>query len=306
MNKITTVILIFLLVFISINAQNTDKEYFGFTPPNDTPIIFAPGFISLENRIEGRGAFSPDGNQFFFTVSDEHFINQNIFYSEYTENDWSIPDTASFSKKFACWEPYFSFDGNKIYFTGNNETNRTTKSTGQDFFYTQRIDEKWIPPCRLNKPINSDYTDLFFSKARSGDIYFTSERPGGNGIANIYVAKQSGENEFEIREIGNSINNKYYNWDPCISSDESFMIFASANRLRKKRMADLFITYKKGNKWTKPKRLGNKINTDANEYGPFLSIDNKYLFFVRLGDKNHGDIYWVNLTSILDKKKITK
>lgn len=300
------IFIILCIVASSINAQVISKDYFGCTPPNDKPEIFAPRFICLENRIEGRGTFSPDGNHFYFTVSDENFINQKIMYTKYSKDGWSIPDTASFSYDFACWEPFFSDNGNKIYFTGNIESNLTTKSNGQDFYFTQKIDDEWKQPCRLKEPINSDYTDLFFSKAKSGNIYFTSERPDGRGIANIYIAKKLADDEFSVNEIGNSINNRYYNWDPCISQDESFMIYASASKLRKKRLADLFITYRVGDRWTKPKRLSNKINTNANEYGPFLSNDNRYLFFTRLGDGNQGDIYWVDLNTIIDKNKIMK
>lgn len=295
--------LVFFCVFItSLNAQKANKAYLGFTPPKDVPEVFAPGFICIEDRIEGRGTFSPDGNHFFFTVSDEHFINQRVFCSEYLPNGWSIPDTASFSREIACWEPHFSIDGSKIYFTGNCETNRTTKSKAQDFFFTKKIGKSWTDPVRLDKPINSDHTDLFISMSKSGNIYFTSERPGGKGIANIYVAQRLGEDEFDVREIGSRVNNNFYNWDPCIAPDESFMIFAAANRLRKKRLADLYISYNQGTKWTKPKRLSKKINTKANEYGPFLSNDNKYLFFARLGKGKKGDIYWVDLASILNKK----
>ena len=47
--------------------------------------------------------------------------------------------------------------------------------------------------------------------------------------------------------------------------------------------------------------MGNQINTNANEYSPFLSPDNKYLFFVR-HDGKKGDIYWIS-TSIISKYK---
>lgn len=53
--------------------------YLGEAPPGMVPEIFAPGFISVENRIEGRGTFSPDCKEFYFTVTDQGFSNQKIF-----------------------------------------------------------------------------------------------------------------------------------------------------------------------------------------------------------------------------------
>ena len=48
--------------------------------------------------------------------------------------------------------------------------------------------------------------------------------------------------------------------------------------------------------------MGNLINTKANEYGPFLLPDCKYLFFIR-HDGINGDIYWVDADEI---KKLRK
>lgn len=302
MNR-TLLILSFFMIAILSSGQSNMKEYFGFPPPDKQPEIFAPGFISLTNRIEGRGTFSADGNQFYFTVSDENFINQKIFYTKLTEKGWSIPDTASFSKDFACWEPFYSPDNQRLYFTGNNESKRNTKNNGQDFFFTQKVEHAWTQPERLDVPINSKSTELFFSILNNGNIYFTSERPGGKGISNIYVAHKQGNGDYKVQDIGNKINKGFYNWDPCLASDESFMIFAAAHKFRKNRKADLFISYNRGNNWSRPKRLGNHINTNANEYGPFLSLDSKYLFFVRLGDGSQGDIYWIDLDTILKKKR---
>lgn len=294
---------LFFMITVCTNAQSYIKEYFGFTPPSKKPEIFAPGFISLKNRIEGRGTFSADGNQFYFTVSDENFINQKIFYTKFTEKGWSLPDTASFSKGFACWEPFYSPDNQEIYFTGNNEPKLDTKNNGQDFFFSQNVENVWTQPQRLDEPLNSKSTDLFFSKLKNGNIYFTSERPGGKGISDIYVANKQVNGAYKVKNIGNEINRGFYNWDPCIASDESFMIFAAALKHRKNKKADLFISYNLANKWSKPKRLGHHINTNANEYGPFLSLDSKYLFFVRLGDGTQGDIYWIDLDTILKKKR---
>lgn len=282
-------------------AQSDTTAYFGFSAPKDRPDIFAPGFISLENRIEGRGAFSADNKQFYFTISDEKFANQKIFFTKFSGNNWSTPDTVDFSKNFACWEPYLSHDNQKIYFTGNKELTDSTTNCGQGFYYTQRNKINWTEPKKLNKPISSDYKDLFFTELANKNIYFTSNRPDRNKGFQIHFAHPLDDGKYEIKNIGLPVNKGRYNWDPCISSDESFMIFVKVKMIRVIKKADLYITYNKEGKWSKPKRLGHKINTNANEYGPFLSNDNKYLFFTRLGRGNKGDIYWIDINSVLKK-----
>jgi hypothetical protein len=60
---------LFLLVFLLNNlfSQDLKNLYLGENVPGKEPEIFAPEFISITNRIEGRGTFSPDCKEFYFT-----------------------------------------------------------------------------------------------------------------------------------------------------------------------------------------------------------------------------------------------
>lgn len=269
-------------------------NYFGQIPPDKTPKIFAPQFICLDNRFESRGAFSQDGKAFYFTVVNSNFTSQKIFFTEYKSGKWSTPDTASFSKKFNNHEPFFSYDSKKLYFSSDRE--KDTLQNRKDLFVTERHHGSWSEPTKLKKPVNSDYSELFFDQSKNGTIYFTSNRPGGIGKWDIYFVKSDNGKYDKLENIGSPIN-KLYAWDPCIAPDESYLIFG-AGRMDGYGQSDLYISFKKNGVWTEPKNLGNKINTKANEFGPFLSPDTKYLFFCR-HDGTNGDIYWVDLKKYL-------
>jgi Tol biopolymer transport system component len=269
--------------------------YFGQTPPGKTPEIFAPGFICLDNRFESRGAFFPDGKSFYFTVVNSDFTSQKIFYTEYKKGSWSKPDTASFSKKFNNHEPFISRDNRKLYFSSDRE--KDSLQNKKDLFVTGKVNDQWSKPIKLNSPVNSPYADLFFNQSKNGTIYFTSNRPGGIGKWNIYYVKSNNGRYDKLEDIGRPIN-QIFAWDPCIAPDESYLIFA-AGRADGYGQSDLYISFRRNGIWTEPKNLGNRINSKANEFGPFLSPDNKYLFFCR-HDGMKSDIYWVNLDIIND------
>lgn len=294
---------LFFLFFLVINysfCQEINLNYFGEKPPVEEAKIFAPDFISVIDRIDGRGSFSPDGKQFYFTVSDNSLRNQKIFFTEYKNGDWTQPDTAEFSKEYSNWEPFFSFDGEKLFFTSNR--NPDTLSNHKDFYYVTRQESGWTEPKILAGNINSLQTDLFFCQSEKGNIYFSSARPGGKGATDIYVAKgESGS--YEIENLGKPINHFLYDWDPCIAPDESYMIFTAVRLARAGRKSDLYITFNENGKWTRPKNFGKIINTKLNEYAPFLSPDGKYLFFSRLGKGSSGDIYWISTEIIKNYKK---
>jgi len=62
-----TILTIALWIFSNLIYGQTSKtsiDYFGQTPPDTIPAIFAPGIICLDNKFEARGAFSPDGRSY--------------------------------------------------------------------------------------------------------------------------------------------------------------------------------------------------------------------------------------------------
>jgi Tol biopolymer transport system component len=277
-----------------------DSLYLGQKPPDSVPVIFAPGIICLDNRFEGCAAFSPDGKVFCFTVTNANFSSQKLFICEYVRNKWSKPDTAVFSKEFNNLEPFFSCDGRRLYFSSDRD--KKTKQNRRDFFYVNKLKKGWSEPVKLDTPMNSGYTEFSFRQSKYGTIYFASNRPGGHGLVDIYFIKPDHGKYEKLNNMGSQINlTGGYSADPCIAQDESFIIFPSA-RTTGANNSDLFVSFNENGNWTEPVSLGNLVNTNANEYGPFLSPDGKYLFFIR-HDGIKGDIYWVNAGKI---KKLRK
>ncbi len=70
------ILFLLLPVFSSIlYAQSTNEspglkgDYFGQTPPGDTPVVFARGIISDNYQQHGAPSFSPDGNIVFWQTN---------------------------------------------------------------------------------------------------------------------------------------------------------------------------------------------------------------------------------------------
>jgi Tol biopolymer transport system component len=300
-NKLNSMVILIAFFFISIvvnvhcQKKNITIDYFGQTPPDTIPKIFAPGIICLDNRFEGRGYFSPDGKSYYFTITSADYSSPKILFTEYINNKWTQPDTAVFSKSFSNHEPFISSDGQRLYFTSDRD--KKTAENRRDLFYVNKLKNGWSEPVKLDVPINSGYTEFFFYQSNNGTIYFASNRPGGFGMLDIYYVKPENGKYDKLINIGNVIN-KGYTGDPCIAPDDSYIIFTSARKIGADN-CDLYISFNKNGNWSEPIDMGNLINTKANEYGPCISPDGKYLFFVR-HDGKKGDIYWID-ASIVDK-----
>src|SRR5664279_5168601 len=92
-------------------------EYFGQRPPGKTPELFAPGIISQTNRLVDHVAFSPDGNECFFTIWGPNFSSAKIFWTKRVGNTWTPQEEAPFSAGHYAATASFSMDGNKLYFS---------------------------------------------------------------------------------------------------------------------------------------------------------------------------------------------
>ena len=109
-----------------------------------------------------------------------------------------------------------------------------------------------------------------------------------------------------IKNLGPPISTNSNEGDFFIARDESYIIHA---RSTPPMAGDLYISYKKPDgTWTNSKSLGSKINlpNPSWEYGPFVTPDNKLLFFSR------GEIsmpsystYWVKIDNVIDSLKYT-
>ena len=124
--------------------------------------------------------------------------------------------------------PTFTADGNTMYFTRSNITKRAKENDQNLKIYrTKKKDGKWQEPEELN--FNSD----LYSSAHPAlnvdetKLYFSSDRPGGFGQSDLYVAQISEDGTIGAPEnLGSKINTPGKETFPFISDDNE-MYFSS-------------------------------------------------------------------------------
>lgn len=270
--------------------------YFGEPTPGDTPVVFARAFLSARIGFPARIAFSPDGRECFVTAADPKSSRPKILVTERKGDTWTEPALAPFTvSHYRSNEPFISADGNRLYFSsdpdGRSATNR------RDIWMVERTPGGWGRLQRLPPPLNSDYTELFYSQSAAGTIYFISNRPGGLGGFDIYRAHANPDQTLRVENPGAPLNSPADEWDPCIAPDERFLVFAST-RPGGRGGSDLYVSFADGHgAWTAPANLGEGFNSPGDEWAPSLSPDGQYLFFTRY-DGHRGELYWVRTTAI--------
>jgi Tol biopolymer transport system component len=273
---------------------NELNKYFGQTPPGNTPEIFAPEIVSLEDRYEDQGVFSPDGREFYITVYNNDYSESDIYYTKMENGIWTEPIIAPFADVSNNRELAFSPDGKKAFFG-------STRSPGSppwndDIFMTERTDsaDGWTEPVHPGEIINSSFSDGGPSIASNGNLYFSSDRNGGSGNSDIYVAKLTDSVYSTVKNLGDSVNTAGAEWCTCIAPDESYIVFEGGGYADSYGKTDLYVSFRKQDStWTKPINLGSTMNSSEIDECPVISADGKYLFF---GSRRSGlaDIYWVD------------
>jgi len=163
--SLATCLLIVAAIIMNARQPEFPKlpgPYLGQKPPGMTPEIFAPGIIST-NSDEYGIAFTPDGNEFYFTRMGGALSQSTIMVMK---QEWSGPRVASFSGTYADSEPFITPDGKKLYFGSRRplEDNETPKRPS--IWVTDRTDSAWPKPRPLGSPFQDIYYVSNFNKGR--------------------------------------------------------------------------------------------------------------------------------------------
>lgn len=159
------------------------------------------------------------------------------------------------------------------------------------------------PPVHLGAPLSTADSDG--SPSISADelsIYFDSDRPGGSGIWDIWVATRSAKDHAwgTPENIGWSVNTWNTEAQPDISTDGLSLFFMS-DRAGGYGGRDLWVATRRtpDDPWGTPVNLGPRVNSAGSEGQPNISADGLQLYFH--SDRSGGlpDI-WVTTRRTID------
>ena len=114
-------------------------------------------------------------------------------------------------------------------------------------------------------------------------LYFTSERKGGFGNSDIWMAERKSKTEWDVPvNLVAEINTVYDEAGLFLAPDGKTLFFCS-NGPNSMGSYDIFRTINKDGKWSKPENLGYPINTIRRD-GPFvLGADANMLIYLQTG-----------------------
>ena len=269
--------------------------YLGQTPPGSTPEVFAPGLISdpRPHVWECWATFSADGNTLCF------YRDFYVYITDNTDEGWTVPKRVESIPHGIC-SPCVSPDANSIFFNQRYDPSRRWSLQR-----CIRTSEGWSAPQELGSPFTDAGASGGFSLAADNSVYFHSNRiPYGRSpfLVAPFVDNTWAQAISIPIEVGTVRGHS-----PGVAPDGSFMVFYSIEPgAPGGTPTDLYLALRLPNgSWSRPRRMGPKINTRYYEYLARISPDKKYMFFTRgngwfgISNSDTGDIFWVALKEYL-------
>jgi len=287
--RLILAILISSILFLSSCSESTRQapakesdsawKYFGLSSPGATPRIFSPDIIST-HRNERDFTISPNGSEMFYSMVLPNNTLSVILYLRFDGYFWSEPLVTRFSGQYSDLEPAYSPDGKKLFFISKRPLNNEDESEDWNIWYIEYSDKGWSAPRPLGPEINTDGNEYYPSVTTDGTIYFTTQREDSYGGEDLYFSKLKNNVYTTPVNLGESINMQGNEYNAFISPDESYIIFGSYGREDGLGNGDIYISFRNSDgTWRNSKNMGKGINSDKLDYCPFVTLDQKYLFF---------------------------
>ncbi len=193
------------------------------------------------------------------------------------------PDINNESENFNA---VLSGDGNTLAYT-------TRTSSGNKIFISKFENGQWTKPVDITRNLGSKELTTSFLSYEGTELYLIKNDIKNSDIVVSFLQKRKWSAPVRVAK---PINSKANETHVCVTRDGNTVYFTS-DRKGGQGGSDIWVSTVLSGRWSDPINLGPNINTPFDETTPFLTPDEKYLFFSSQGHNTMGgfDIFYTNL-----------
>ncbi|MEW5924213.1 MAG: hypothetical protein AB1746_09515 [Candidatus Zixiibacteriota bacterium] len=152
------------------------------------------------------------------SATDAHSLKYDVYRID-KEHKMVEKVSEKFPMLKTCWSFSFAKNGNLYYDHPEGET--------YDIYCSEYSDGVYAEPQKLNSSINDGNTSVQpFVSPDESYLIFCSFRPGGQGIADLYISfRQKDGSWSDARNMGDTINTEMLERFPSVSPDGRYLFF---------------------------------------------------------------------------------
>lgn len=203
-----------------------------------------------------------------------------------------LPETVS-NPNVEETNPVISADGNILYF--DRKDNPSNIETPKDDIWYSIKDKngKWTEAKNIGRPLNNRDNNFVISSSPDNNTLLLGNKYATDGVSSngggVSIAKK-GQSGWEIPKdvvIEDFINTN--NYVGYFLSNDNKNLLMTVERPGGLGQKDIYVSFVKDDgTFSKPKSLGNVVNTFDDEANPFLASDGKTLYFASKGHPGYG------------------
>jgi OOP family OmpA-OmpF porin len=186
-------------------------------------------------------SISPDGQTILLKGSyvNGNYETRGFSLAKKQAGGWSIPEKINIPSyermsKGLNEYAYLSMDGKTLLLAFSEKK----KSDRDDIYVSFLQSDGWTKPEPLNESINTEFSETTpFLAADGVTMYFSSDRPGGQGSQDIYMTKRLGQGWTSWRKpvnIGPPVNTAAYDAYYTLAAKGDYAYFLSTSQTGKK------------------------------------------------------------------------
>ncbi|UII26313.1 OmpA family protein [Fulvivirga maritima] len=254
--------------------------------PDYAPVLNKDQTVMIFTSRRQEDNTSPD-------VDKDNFYYEDIFISRKVGGKWTEAENigAPINTEYHDANISLSADGNRLYLYKDINAG--------DIYYSDYENGEWTESEYLTNKVNSSiYSESSITETSSSDvIFYTSDRPGGEGGIDIYMCiKDDKGNWYKSKSLGTTINTPYDEESPFLAYDGKTLYFSSSGH-KGYGGYDIFksVYDSLSGEWSEPENLGFPVNTPDDEIYFRASEDGRvgYYSSVREGGLGYTDIFRV-------------
>ncbi len=233
-----------------------------------------------------------------FLITTFLFQGNYIYSQTKAINVIGEPENLGSNVNSACYDyrPKLTADGNHLYFTRILCPSSTNPNDESRLFCVDRNkDGSWGTAKQLDAKFNTEkkYPFLYSVSPDNNTLLVTIVKDDDK--RGLFTVSRTNEGWSEPVEIELGITIPSMNSTFCLSNNGKVLILSyDGNEVEKQTLGskDLYVSFlDKNGKWSKPKHMGDVINTTSIDFSPFIASDDKTLYF---SSNRSGDSYGSN------------
>ena len=187
--------------------------------------------------------------------------------------------------------PIISADGKKLFFTRDKHPDNIGADKNQDVWMsTLEEDGRFSEAINLYEPVNNKNNNFAFSTNSDGTMLLMGKSTKFKDLASLSFVNLESNVWSELQKFEFIKTDNISNFVNFSLSQSMNLMIISMEREDSYGGLDLYYTTLTDSGWTEIKNLGPTVNTAADEVTPYISNDNKTLYFATNGRPGYGSM----------------